>query len=143
MPIWPKSKSWARWLNLYNSFYKFFKTLTIPYPFGPHPGLGPGGLTCTIPFTSLLEHLPSHAHLAQIQILGQVGKLVQSLLQPIHDIGNPMPSWHTSRFWARWPNLWSSFYKPFITLAIPCPAGPDPGFGLGCPTCTILLTNLL
>ena len=84
-----------------------------------NPDSGPGCQTCTIPFTSLAYHWPSHAHLAQIQFLGQVVKLVQFLLQAFYNIGHPMLIWPRSRFWASWLNLYNSFYKPFTTLAIP------------------------
>ena len=125
MPNWPKSAFWASWPNLYTSFYKPFITLATP---------------CL--FTQNLA-LAWFAQLDQIKALGQVAKLVQFLLQAFYNIGTPRTSWPKSKFWARWPNLHIFFYKPFLTLAIPGPAGPNPGFGPSGQTCTILFTSPL
>ena len=128
MPTCPKLCSGlicARWSNFTNSFYKPFITLATP---------------CL--FTQNLA-LAWFAQLDQIKALGQVAKLVQFLLQAFYNIGTPRTSWPKSKFWARWPNLHISFYKPFLTLALPGPAGPNPGFGPNGQTCTILFTSLL
>ena len=58
--------------------------------------------------------------------LGQVSKFDQFLLQALYNICHPMPICPKPWFglvWARWQNLTNSFYKPFITFAIPCPFG--------------------
>ena len=69
--------------------------------------------------------------------LGQVSKFDQFLLQALYNICHPMPICPKPWFglvWARWQNLTNSFYKPFITFAIPCPFAQNLGlawFGAG------------
>ena len=81
--------------------------------------------------------------------LWQVAKLDQFLLQALYNIGHPMamsPKPWFGLVWARCPNLTNSFYKPFITFAIPCPSPQNLGlawFGPGDQTWPIPFTSPL